>query len=411
MSFVQQAAGVLVRAGSKECSGPDIGGDQTQERLGVADCQASSCGDQPGNISPLDWQCREASLHLYDQASAEAFASSKQALQAFARLAARSPKSQPALQQRGRYRSAHSLTQEYSSGAAQILPRAHLQHSQSAEQLIPSSDNAASASTVGPTRSSFEEVASRAEAAAAEPPNFFLQQAAVSAFERLALVPAAEPARRSSTGCCSRPLQHTSPQQASRQACCPVAAAPPSADCCTLLQPGDSRSQSLSSPFGCRPGAQPSHEQQLQNALADAACSAAGWGGFTCAAPNSFAAAMGSSKSRSFSAEPSPFSGGLSNKALSNSPFGGQSNSEPPSHGTSGQSLGHSLALAAVSGGRPPPPRTTFVEEVDMRCCIPGIQGFENIDVRKELHIGACLTRAVGKWVLPVIMGHSFILA
>ncbi|BDA49774.1 probable mitogen-activated protein kinase kinase kinase 11 at C-terminar half [Coccomyxa sp. Obi] len=87
-----KAASTLLRTGSRRLSGKLV--DQSSEMAVAAECAPSSClGQVWGGAAIEPWPAQD----LYTQASSEAFASSKQALQAFARMAARAPKQRTSL--------------------------------------------------------------------------------------------------------------------------------------------------------------------------------------------------------------------------------------------------------------------------------------------------------------------------
>lgn len=85
--YCSQAASTLLRTGSRRLSSKQA--DQSTEMAVSAECAPGSClGQVLGGAAIEPWPSQD----LYTQASSEAFASSKQALQAFARMAARAPK-------------------------------------------------------------------------------------------------------------------------------------------------------------------------------------------------------------------------------------------------------------------------------------------------------------------------------
>ncbi len=342
-----QAFSTLSRAGSKRLLGKSA--DHHAETCVLAECTPSCTGQVLGS----------AAGDLYTQASAEAFASSKQALQAFVRMAVRSPRTS----------ALHRISpgQDPPGPASACRPSAQCCQSSSQEK---SAAAAASESSRCQDASGFCNTDS-ADAAQLQRPPFCTgstcpQEAAAvfSQLERMALSQQElGGASSSSTDCrVQRSTSDLSPTaQPPMQSAFEAAAS-------RLSEPGDSvggmASSSSCSPFTRQ--REPQHSAAVQpSPFAEAERFVPRRVRQEDGGPNAFAAAVNAAPfGRPFA---SPFDCGAAMGAAS-------------------------APLSGSSFAAPSQCRSAFESSpADRRCCQPSALMVDGVDLRKELHIGVFL--------------------
>ena len=383
--YCSQAASTLLRTGSRRLSSKQA--DQSSEMAVAAECAPSSClGQMLGGAAVEPWPSQD----LYTQASSEAFASSKQALQAFARMAARAPKRRT------------SLGGDHKESASACRSPYVLHQREDTISEVPSCQGPqASCSTHTFAASSSGEEAlqkQRAFSCATGGMSASAQEAAAvfGQLGRFGLAQQQEQGgqcvRRASTSACQPQTQHHSaaPPGAQQHSVSPFGAVQPpmqsgfaaASDRIHAEASTNFSSSNLRSPFSClsepRSGAAERPQQSWGAGAHLSPFEAAGAAG-----PDrdsiSFLPRRPASVTGDTDAQPNAFA------AVAQSPFGAMASPFDP-----GAVPG--AASAPLSGPAATSQRSAFDSTpAGVGCCQPSPLVVESVDLRKELHIGAFL--------------------